>query len=91
MPRPEAVDSEVVVYVTQWCPYCIMARRLLHKRGIAHELIDVEGDSEARAWLRERSGQRTVPQIFIKGCSVGGFVELAALDRSGELRELLLV
>lgn len=88
-PRPEALEEEVVVYLTRWCPYCSMARRLLETRGIRYAGIDVAGDGEARRWLAEASGQRTVPQVFIKGESIGGFEELAALDQSGELRERL--
>lgn len=88
-PLPSALPSEVVIYLTPWCPYCVMAQRLLGSRGVDYEAIDVSGNTEARAWLSENTGQRTVPQIFIKGESVGGFTELSALDRSGRLREML--
>jgi glutaredoxin 3 len=75
----------VVVYLTPICPYCRMATRLLRARGIAFESVDVSGDGAARAWLREVTGQHTVPQIFIHGESVGGYTELAALDAAGDL------
>jgi glutaredoxin 3 len=88
-PLPDAFEAEVVVYLTPWCPYCVMARRLLGKRGIPYEIFDVSGNHEAREWLRVNTGQRTVPQIFIKGRSVGGFDELSALDRSGGLAHAL--
>jgi glutaredoxin 3 len=88
-PRPSELTTAVVVYLTPWCPYCKMARRLLDSRRIAYEPIDVTGDEPARAWLRQASGQSTVPQIFVHGKSVGGYTELAALDRSGELARLL--
>lgn len=88
-PRPELVDDDVVVYLTPWCPYCNMARRLLDTRGIAYRAIDVTGDRTARTWMRELSGQSTVPQIFIRKQSIGGFDELSQLDREGELRSML--
>ena len=75
----------VEVYTTRVCPYCVAAKRLLNKRGIAYAEIDVSGDHDKRQWLVEQSGQRTVPQIFIDGEPIGGFTELDALDRSGEL------
>ena len=84
-PLPEAFETDVVVYLTPWCPYCMMARRLLDARGTRYEVHDVTGNEEARDWLRDASGQRTVPQIFIGGRSIGGFQELAALDEQGGL------
>jgi glutaredoxin 3 len=79
------MSADVTVYVTQTCAYCWAARRLLMQRGARFVEIDVTGDSARRAWLRETTGRRTVPQIFIAGVSIGGYRELAALDRSGEL------
>ncbi|PRQ08806.1 Glutaredoxin-3 [Enhygromyxa salina] len=78
-----------MVYLTPGCPYCMMARRLLGARGIPFESYDVSGNSAARAWLRTATNQTTVPQIFIKGRSVGGFDELSQLDSSGELQTWL--
>jgi len=77
--------SDVTIYTTTFCGYCVAAKRLLSKRGIPYAEINVSGDDEARAWLVQVTGQRTVPQIFIKGESVGGYEELTALDRAGEL------
>jgi glutaredoxin 3 len=77
--------KRVLVYSTQICPYCVRAKHLLKSRGIAFEEIDVSGDAEARARLVEMTGRRTVPQIFIGEEAIGGFDELAALDRKGEL------
>jgi glutaredoxin 3 len=85
-PQPDAFAVEVVVYVTPWCSFCLRAKRLLAARGIAFETVDVSGNSEARQWLAESTGQHTVPQIFIKGRSIGGFTELAQLDQRGGLR-----
>lgn len=84
-PLPHEFSADVVVYLTAWCPYCHAAKRLLGARGIAYESYDVDGNGEARAWLRTATKQNTVPQIFIKGRSIGGYTELAALDAKGKL------
>jgi len=76
---------DVKIYTTRVCGYCIAAKRLLSQRGIAFEEFDVSGDQEKRAWLVEVTGRRTVPQIFLDGVAIGGYDELAAMDRSGEL------
>jgi glutaredoxin 3 len=79
----------IKIYTTPWCGYCRAAERLLNKKGVAFENQDVSNDPQARRWLVEASGQNTVPQIFIDGKSIGGFSELDALDRRGELDRLL--
>lgn len=89
MRKPQDIPVDVVVYTTPICPYCVAAKRLLGQRGIPYEEVDVSGDAEARNWIADASGQLTVPQIFIKGRSVGGYTELSALDRRGELRAML--
>ncbi len=82
--------AEVVVYTTMFCPYCSGARRLLKSRGVPFEEVDVTMNAGKRALMAERAGgRRTVPQIFIDGDPVGGFDDLVALDRSGELRTRL--
>jgi glutaredoxin 3 len=81
--------AEVLVYVTGYCPYCTSAKRLLTQKGAAFREIDVSDDDEKRRWLVKATGQRTVPQIFINGVSVGGFTDIAALDRQGKLEPLL--
>jgi glutaredoxin 3 len=85
------MDPKVVVYRTPYCPYCTMAARLLKQEQIAFTEIDVSGDKERRHWLVVATGQRTVPQIFINGRSIGGFDELSALARRGALPALLAV
>ena len=82
MPRVE-------LYTTPSCPFCVRAKRLLAERRIAYTEIDVSDDDELRADIVQRTGRRTVPQIFIDGRSIGGFEELAALDAAGELRDLV--
>lgn len=81
--------AEVEVYVTSFCPYCVRAKMLLNKKGVAFKEIDVSNDPAKRQWLLQASGQRTVPQIFIGGKAVGGSDDLAALDRAGKLDGLL--
>ncbi|MBK7535500.1 MAG: glutaredoxin 3 [Myxococcales bacterium] len=79
----------VKIYTTPWCGYCRAAERLLTKKRVAFENQDVSDDPKTRSWLVTASGQTTVPQIFIDGKSIGGFSELDALDRRGELDRLL--
>ena len=79
------VTTPVVVYRTEYCPYCVMAERLLRARGIPFKEVDVTGNRGTRDWLVQATRQRTVPQIFIGDRSIGGFTELAELDRRGEL------
>jgi len=81
--------ADVTIYTTSYCPYCRAATALLGKKNVAFNEIDVTGDDEARADLARRSGRHTVPQVFIDGRAVGGYDDLAALDRSGRLDELL--
>lgn len=80
--------SRVEVYTTPSCPFCVRAKRLLEARGIAFVEIDVATDDERRAEIIQRTGRRTVPQIFIDERSIGGFEELAALDIAGGLAGL---
>lgn len=81
--------KHVRMYSTKVCPYCVRAKHLFEKRGIAFEEIDVTGDHSTRQWLVSATGQKTVPQIFIGDESIGGYDELSALDRAGELSKKL--
>jgi glutaredoxin 3 len=81
--------KSVVIYTAPVCPYCVSAKRLLKKKGVAYVEIDVAGDDEARMRLTERTGLRTVPQIFVGDEHVGGSDDLHALDAAGKLDELL--
>jgi glutaredoxin 3 len=81
--------ARVVVYSTRSCPFCVRAKRLLEARGIVYDEIDVGDDAAVRADLIRRTGRRTVPQIFIDGDPIGGFEELAALDASTRLANLV--
>jgi thioredoxin reductase (NADPH) len=79
----------IVMYTKPECPYCEMAKRLLADKGQRWTEIDVEAEPERRGEMAERSRRNTVPQIWIGDRHVGGFDDLAALDRSGELDPLL--
>jgi len=82
--------ARVEIYASQLCGYCYRAKRLLEQKGVAYHEIDVTFNGEKRAEMRERAGGRSsVPQIFIDGKPIGGSDELAALDASGQLDELL--
>ena len=81
--------APVTVYRTKLCPYCVMAARLLEKRGIAYTEIYLDNKPTERAELQERTQFRTVPQIFVGETFVGGYTDLAAIDSSGELQRLL--
>jgi glutaredoxin 3 len=84
-----APTPDIVVYSTGWCPYCVRARALLERRGLPFREIKVDEDPAERETMLARSGgRRTVPQIFIGERHVGGFDELYALDKSGELDSL---
>jgi glutaredoxin 3 len=80
----------VIMYSTGFCPYCIMAERMLRSRGVKEiEKIRVDLEPAKRAEMMEKTGRRTVPQIFIGETHVGGYDDLAKLDRSDGLVKLL--
>ncbi|MBI5436789.1 MAG: glutaredoxin 3 [Nitrosomonadales bacterium] len=82
--------GKVLMYCTGVCPYCVRAERLLHARGVEEiEKIRVDLQPELRMAMMEKTGRRTVPQIYIGAYHVGGYDELAALEHSGELAMLL--
>jgi glutaredoxin 3 len=81
--------SSVKVYTKRNCPYCVRAKSLLDRKGVAYEEIDAEHDDALRSWLVEKTGQRTVPQIFVGERSLGGFSDIDALDRQGKLDAIL--
>jgi glutaredoxin 3 len=81
--------ADVVMYKTRFCPYCTRASALLKQKGAVVTEIDVSNDDAKRDWLIEATGRRTVPQIFINGVPVGGFDDIAALDRKAMLDPML--
>lgn len=81
--------AEVIIYRTTYCPYCDMAERLFAQLGVTVQKIDVTHDAEQRKKLVALTGQRTVPQIFIDGESIGGFSDANALHQRGQLKPML--
>lgn len=82
--------NKVLMYTTGYCPFCTRAEMLLKQRGVTEiEKIRIDEDTAQRAVMMERTGRRTVPQIYIGHTHVGGFDDLSALDREGKLLPLL--
>lgn len=82
--------AKIIMYSTGICPYCVMAERLLRARGVAEiEKIRIDLEPVRRAEMMEKTGQRTVPQIYIDDTHVGGYDDLVSLDQEGELTEML--
>ncbi|RPJ48659.1 MAG: glutaredoxin 3 [Betaproteobacteria bacterium] len=82
--------AKVRMYSTAVCPYCQMAERLLREKGVTEiEKIRVDLDPAQRSEMMEKTGRRTVPQIYIGETHVGGYDDLSALDRAGKLDPLL--
>jgi glutaredoxin 3 len=79
----------VVVYSTRVCPYCVLAKRLLESKGVPFNEVRIDADVTQRDEMMRRTGRRTVPQVFVGDHHVGGFEELAALERAGQLDPLL--
>jgi len=77
--------KKVEFYSADWCPFCMRAKALLDARGIAYEEINVDRIPGFREQLVEMTGRMTIPQIIIDGEPVGGYDDIAALDRNGEL------
>lgn len=85
------MTARVRMYSTAVCPFCVMAERLLRSKGVAEiEKVRIDLDPAARNDMMQRTGRRTVPQIYIGERHVGGYDDLAALDRAGELVPLLV-
>ena len=84
------MTNTVLIYGTAVCPYCVMAERLLKSKGVeAIEKIQIDVEPGQRAAMMERTGRRTVPQIYIGETHVGGYDDLSALDKAGKLLPLL--
>jgi glutaredoxin 3 len=82
-------STPVTLYTTAWCPFCLRAKALLQQKKIGFEEIPVDGDYQKRQEMMQRSGQRTVPQIWIGPTHIGGCDELMSLERRGELDRML--
>jgi len=83
------MSAAVVMYATGWCPYCERARQLLKRKGVEFTEIDIDKDPALREQMMQRSGRRTVPQIFVGDVHVGGCDDLHELEARGGLDPLL--
>jgi GrxC family glutaredoxin len=81
--------TKVVVYTTNYCPYCFRAKALLRSKKVEFEEVDVTDDPDRRAEMERLSARRTVPQIFIDAHPIGGYDDARRLDATGELDRLL--
>jgi glutaredoxin 3 len=82
--------AKIVMYCTAVCPYCVRAEQLLQRKGVSQiEKIRIDLQPELREAMIKMTGRRTVPQIYIGSVHVGGYDDMAALDRAGKLDELL--
>jgi glutaredoxin 3 len=79
----------IIIYTTKFCPYCIMAKRLLDRKGVSYTEINVDAEPGLREEMMIRTRRRTVPQIFIGDRHIGGFDDLYALDQLNQLDPLL--
>jgi glutaredoxin 3 len=81
--------NEVSIYTSSQCAYCRFAKRLLEQRGVVARELNIDADEVNREEMVRRTGRRTVPQVFIGARHIGGYDELAQLERSGQLDTLL--
>ncbi len=83
-------DRPVTIYTRGWCSYCAAAKALLGKKGVAYDEIDIERVPGARAEMLDRAmGRTSVPQIFIGETHVGGYDDISAIERRGQLDAML--
>ena len=80
--------AKVVMYSKDPCPYCVNAKRFLDNKGVAYEVIDLTGQPEKMAAIKDSSGWRTFPIIMIDGKLIGGYSDMKALDEEGKLDPL---
>ena len=83
------MTKEIRIYSTSHCPYCDRAKNLLDRKNIEYQVIDLTSNPDELSQLKERTGMKTVPQIFFDNELIGGFQELSALEESGKLDEAL--
>ena len=84
------MTAEVKVYSTTFCPYCVRAKQLLERKGVAYTEVNLDKEEpEVRLELMKKTNQRTVPQIFINEQFIGGFDQLYALEKEGKLNDML--
>lgn len=81
--------NNIIIYSTRICPYCVAAKRLLQQKGLEYQDIMIDQDIAQREIMMKKSGRTSVPQIFINDQHVGGFDDLNAMNRSGQLDNML--
>lgn len=81
--------ANIIIYSKESCPYCVYAKQLLDSKHVTYTEIRIDLDETKRDEMIQRSGRRTVPQIFINDQAIGGFDDLSALAKTGELDTLL--
>lgn len=81
----QVMTPEVVIYTTRFCPYCIRAKHLLNAKNIRYKEIAVDGDPQLRQEMTRKAGRTSVPQIWIGSTHIGGYDDMAALERAGKL------
>lgn len=81
-------SSAVTIYTTEWCPYCDRVKSLLDNKGVSYTEVDVDSEAE-RLWLTEKTGQKTVPQVFVGERHIGGWDDISSLERAGKLIDVL--
>lgn len=81
--------AKVIIYSSDYCPYCVRAKQLLASKGVAFEEICVDGKPAVRAEMASKAGRTSVPQIWVGAIHVGGCDDLHALERAGKLDALL--
>ncbi len=81
---------DILIYTSTICPYCIMAKRLLDKKGANYKELNVDTDPKLRKEMMQRTKRRTVPQVYINDYHVGGFDDLHTLEANKELDQLLV-
>lgn len=81
--------ANVIIYTTEICPYCQQAKQLLKAKNVVYTEIRIDQDPALKEQMIARSGRRSVPQIFINDQSIGGFDDMATLEKAGKLDILL--
>jgi glutaredoxin 3 len=83
------MNTKIIIYTKASCPYCNWAKQLLDHKNLSYQEIRIDLEPEKRQEMEQLSGRRTVPQIFINDQAIGGFDDLSALAKSGELDKLI--
>ena len=81
---------KIVIYTASLCPFCHMAKKLLRRKGVPFEEVNITGQDQLRAEMRDKSGgQSSIPQVWVNGVHIGGCNDLLRLDRAGKLDQML--